>query len=70
MKTKNYIKRLRAYRNTHRLDLMQLETIRDLRYIDGNLEEVALLDGLISERTEYIGKIQSEIDLAIGKGAA
>lgn len=70
MTTQNYIKRLRAYRNTHRLELMQLETIRDLREIDGNLEEVALLDSLISERIEYIGKIQSDIDLVSGKGEA
>lgn len=70
MTTQNYIKKLRAYRNTHRLELMQLKTMRDLRDIDGNSEEVALLDSLISERTEYIGKIQSDINLASGKGAA
>ena len=70
MKMQNYIKKLRAYRNTHRLELMQLETMRDLRDIDGNTEEVALLNGLISERIEYIEKIQSDIDLAIGKGEA
>lgn len=49
---------------------MQLKTMRDLRDIDGNSEEVALLDSLISERIEYIGKIQSDIDLASGKGGA
>ena len=66
----NYIKKLRSYRNTHRVELMQLKTMRDLRDIDGNSEEVALLDRLISERIEYIEKIQSEIVIASGKGAA
>jgi hypothetical protein len=70
MTTQNYIKKLRAYRNTHRLELMQLKTMRDLRDIDGNSEEVALLDSLIAERAEYIGKIQSDIDLASGKVGA
>jgi len=63
----NHIKKLRDYRNTHRIELMQLKTMRDLRDIDGNSEEVALLDSLISERIEYIGKIQSEIAIASGK---
>ena len=49
---------------------MQLKTMRDLRDIDGNSEEVALLDRLISERIEYIGKIQSEITIASGKAVA
>jgi hypothetical protein len=70
MTTQNYIKKLRNYRNTHRIELMQLKTMRDLRDIDGNSEEIALLDSLISERTEYIEKIQSEIAIASGKGAA
>lgn len=68
--TKNYIKKLRAYRNTHRIELDQLKTMRDLRDIDGNSEEVALLNSMISERIEYIKKIQSDINLAIGKGEA
>jgi hypothetical protein len=63
----NHIKKLRDYRNTHRIELMQLKTMRDLRNIDGNSEEVALLDRLISERVEYIEKIQSEIAIASGK---
>ena len=63
----NYIKKLRSYRNTHRIELMQLKTMRDLRDIDGNSEEIALLDSLISERIEYIKKIQSEIVIASGK---
>jgi len=67
---KNYIKRLRDYRNTHRIELMKLETMRDLRDIDGNPEEVALLDRLIFDRIEYIEKIQSEIVIASGKGGA
>jgi hypothetical protein len=62
MNTKNYIKKLRDYRNTHRVALMQLETMRDIRDIEGNSEEVALLDSLISERIEYIEKIQSQIE--------
>jgi hypothetical protein len=66
----NYIKKLRSYRNTHRIELMQLKTMRDLRDIDGNSEEIALLDSLISERIEYIKKIQSEIVIASGKVAA
>jgi hypothetical protein len=66
----NYIKKLRCYRNTHRIALMQLKTVRDLRDIEGNSEEIALLDRLISERIEYIEKIQSEIAIAIGKEAA
>jgi hypothetical protein len=66
----NHIKKLRDYRNTHRIELMQLKTMRDLRDIDGNSEEVALLDSLISERIEYIEKIQSEIAIASGKGDA
>ena len=70
MTTQNYIKKLRNYRNTHRIELMQLKTIRDLRDIDGNSEEVALLDRLISERVEYIEKIQSEIAIASGKVGA
>jgi hypothetical protein len=65
-----YIKKLRDYRNTHRLELMQLKLMRNLRAIDGNSEEVALLDSLISERIEYIEKIQSEITIASGKEAA
>ena len=65
-----HIKKLRDYRNTHRIELMQLETMRDLRCIDGNSEEIALLDSLISERIEYIKKIQSEIVIASGKVAA
>jgi hypothetical protein len=67
---KNNIKKLRDYRNTHRIELMQLKTMRDLRDIDGNSEEVALLDCLISERVEYIEKIQSEIAIASGKAVA
>jgi hypothetical protein len=67
---KNNIKKLRDYRNTHRIELMQLKTMRDLRDIDGNSEEVALLDCLISERIEYIEKIQSEIVIASGKVVA
>jgi hypothetical protein len=66
----NYIKKLRNYRNTHRVELMQLKTMRDLRDVDGNSEEVALLDHLISERIEYIGKIESEIVIASGKADA
>lgn len=69
MNTK-HIKRLKAYRNTHRIELMQLETIRDLREMDGSKEEVALLDHLINERIEYIAKIQSDINLASGKEVA
>ena len=70
MTTQNYTKKLRNYRNTHRIELMQLKTMRDLRDIDGNSEEVALLDSLISERIKYIEKIQSEIAIASGKGEA
>jgi hypothetical protein len=66
----NHIKKLRDYRNTHRIELMQLKTMRDLRDFDGNSEEVALLDRLISERIEYIEKIQSEIVIASGKAVA
>ena len=66
----NHIKKLRDYRNTHRIELTQLKTMRDLRDIDGNLEEVALLNRLISERIEYIEKIQSEIAIASGKADA
>ena len=66
----SYIKKLRAYRNTHRLELEQLKTMRDLRDIDGNLAEVALLDSMIRERMEYIEKIKSDINLAMERGGA
>ena len=70
MTIQKHIKKLRDYRNTHRIELMQLKTMRDLRDINGNSEEVALLDHLISERIEYIEKIQSEIVIASGKADA
>ena len=66
----SYIKKLRAYRNTHRLELEQLKTMRDLRDIDGNSAEVALLDSMIRERMEYIEKIQSDINLAMERSVA
>lgn len=68
--TQSYIKKLQAYRNTHRLELEQLKTMRDLRDIDGNSTEVALLDSMIRERMEYIEKIKSDINLAMERGEA
>ena len=49
---------------------MQLETIRDLREMDGNKEEVELLNRLISERIECIAVLQHNIDVASGKEVA
>ena len=44
--------------------------MRDLRDIDGNSTEVALLDSMIRERMEYIEKIKSDINLAMERGEA
>ena len=65
-----HIKTLKAYRAKYRLELMQLETIRDLREMDGNKEEVELLNRLISERIECIAVLQHNIDVASGKEVA